>query len=171
MAKKATKSISEDGSILSFEFHEDGVDALSATITELDEEIIARLAMHGLSAKMGDSYAGVEKISECREAANRVWEDLVAKNWTTRVAGAGGPRITQLAEALSRVAMGRGKELTVDQAVTAVDAMPDEQKKALRKVPAIKEAIAQIKIERLQAETSVEATEADNSALDALLGA
>lgn len=169
MAKKATKSISEDGNEITFDFADEGVENLSAKITDLNEDIVGRLAMHGLSAKMGDSYAGVDTVGEAREKANGVWEDLVAGNWTTRVAGAGGPRVTQLAEALVSVAGARGKELTLEQAVEALGKMPDDQKKALRKSGEIKKAIAAIKIEKLQAEQANAPTEDDTSALDALL--
>lgn len=173
MAKKATKSISEDGNVLSFVFAEEGVDDLVATITELSEDIISRLAMHGLSAKMGDSYAGADTVSDARESAAKVLEELSAGNWTTRVAGAGGPRVTQLAEALVRVAGARGKELTLEQAVEALGGMPDEQKKGLRKSPEIKQALAEIKIEKLNVEAkkaSESETPADNTALDSLFG-
>jgi hypothetical protein len=169
MAKKATKTISEDGSTIRFEFNDDAVEDLNAEMSTFSEDIVQRLAMHGLSAKMGDSYAGVETVAECRESALRVYDDLAAGNWTTRVAGTSGPRVTQLAEAFARVAQARGKELSLEAAVEAIGAMPDEQKKALRKVPAIRKAIADIKVEKLQKESEA-AGEGDDSVLDAIFG-
>lgn len=170
MAKKATKSISEDGNEITFDFADGDVENLNVKITDLNEAIVEKLAMHGLSAKLGDSYAGVDTVGEAREKAFGVWEDLVAGNWTTRVAGAGGPRVTQLAEALVRVASGRGKELSLESAVEALGKMPDEQKKGLRKMGEIKKAISAIKIEKLQAEVTTDPTEDDTAALNSLLG-
>jgi len=172
MAKKATKSISEDGMTLTFTFHEEGVEPLSVDISELSDSIRDRLAMHGLSAKMGDSYAGVESVEECRNSAFRVWEDLRNGEWTARVAGTSGPRATQLALALIRVAANRGKELSLEQAVQALAAMPEEQKKQLRKTSEVRKAIQEIKMEQLEREAQrAEAEgEGDSSALNALFG-
>ena len=94
--------------------------------------------MHGLSQKLGDSYAGCE-ADEAFEKANGVATDLLAGNWSTRVA-ASGPRTTQLAEAL---AAATGK--SVEEAATVLEQMDDDQKKDLRKHPQIKVELAKIK--------------------------
>jgi len=135
MAKKATKSI--DGDLLNVKFEESG-DELSVNLSEIPQEIIHRLAMHGLSQKIGDSYAGVD-ASEAFAKASAVSKDLLDGNWSTRVAAA-GPRTTQLAEAL---AAATGK--TLDEAASVLENMDDDAKKDLRKHPQIKVHLAALK--------------------------
>lgn len=141
MAKKATKKI--EGTAVVITFEETG-DNLSVDLKDLKPEIVERLALHGLSQKLGDSYAGAE-ANEAFDKAAGVAKDLAEGNWTTRVA-AGGPRSTQLAEAL---AAATGKSL--EEAVAKLEDMDDEQKKALRSHPQIKAELARIKAEKAAA--------------------
>jgi len=143
MAKKATKKV--DGDVISITF-EHG-EALEVNLANIPAEIQQRLAMHGLSQKLGDSYAGCE-VEEAAEKANAVAKDLLEGNWSTRVA-ASGPRTTQLAEAL---AAATGK--TLEEAATAIEAMDDEVKKDLRKHPQIK-----VELTRLKAESAAKAAQ------------
>jgi hypothetical protein len=170
MTKKATKTINEEATILTFNFADEGVEDLVADIGQMSEGILQKLAMHGFSAKLGDSYAGSENAAEARSCAERVLEELAAGNWTTRVAGVSGPRVTQLAEALVRVATARGKTLTLEKAVEALAAMPDAQKTALRSAGEIKKALAEIKIERLEKEVQETVPVEGETSLDALFG-
>lgn len=135
MAKKASKKI--EGDVVTINFEETN-QTLTADLNKIPPEIQQRLAMHGLSQKLGDSYAGVD-ASEAFEKASAVLEDLTAGNWSTRVA-ASGPRTTQLAEALAEVT---GK--SVEEAAAKLEEMDDDQKKDLRKHPHIKAALATIK--------------------------
>lgn len=135
MAKKATKKI--EGDILTIDFPAEGK-TLTVDINELPPEIVSRLAMHGLSQKAGDSYAGADE-GECYDKASGVVEDLKKGEWTSRVA-ASGPKATQLAEAL---AAATGK--TIEEAAAKIESLDDEQKAALRKHPQIKVKLAEIK--------------------------
>lgn len=135
MAKKASKKI--DGDVIRITFEETN-DTLEADLNNLPGDIVQRLAMHGLSQKLGDSYAGVD-AAEAFEKAKAVLDELQKGEWSTRVAAA-GPRTTQLAEALASVT---GK--TVEEAAGIVENMDDDQKKDLRKHPHIKAALADIR--------------------------
>lgn len=148
MAKKATKSIEGDLLTIAFETGE----TILANLADIPADILSRLAMHGMSQKLGDSYAGVDG-AEAAEKANGVLTDLLAGNWSTRVA-ASGPRTTQLAEAL---AAATGK--TLEEAAGVLENMDDEAKKDLRKHPQIKVHLAALKA-AAAAKAAEKATEA-----------
>ena len=147
MAKKATKSI--EGDVITIDF-EETEQKLVADINDLPAEMISRLAMHGFSQKLGDSYAGCT-AEEAFEKASAVLQDLKDGNWTTRVAAA-GPRTTQLAEALAAVT-GR----TIEEAAAKLEEMDDDKKKDLRKHAQIKAKLAEIKAAKA-AEAAAKAT-------------
>lgn len=149
MAKKASKTV--DNETVTIEFVNDAT--LSVALTELPKDILTRLACHGLSQKLGDSYAGAESAEDAHIAASRVAEELKAGNWTSaRASGTGAIRTTLLAEALARVASkATGSEVTIEDAREVLEEMEDEQKKDLRKDPGIQRVIAEIKVERAKA--------------------
>lgn len=138
MAKKAEKKI--EGDVLTVTFLETN-EELTVNINDIPAETISRLAMHGLSQKIGDSYAGAD-AAESFARANGVASDLKDGNWSTRVA-ASGPRTTQLAEAL---AAATGKPL--EEAAAKLEEMDDEGKKNLRAHPQIKVELANIKAKK-----------------------
>jgi hypothetical protein len=144
--KKVTKSIAEDNSGVGFTFADGSV--LTANLSELSDEMRTQLALHGLSQKIGDSYAG-EDAENCETIAGKVWEQLVEGNWSVRTGGGAGPRISQLAEALSRAT-----EESVQDCVAKIADMDDETKKSVRSHPTIKAHLAQIKLEKAEAEAT-----------------
>lgn len=154
--KKVSKTVSETG--VTFEFH-DG-ETLSANLSELSPDMVNKLAIHGLSQKVGDSYSG-EDAANCQTIAETTWKALVEGNWSTRAGGGGGPRISQLAEALSRAT---GQE--IQDCVAAIADMDDEQKKDLRAHPEIKAILAEIKLEKAKAEAEKAAGEASEGGAD-----
>jgi len=154
MAKKATKSI--DGDVITIKFEETN-EELVVDINNIPAETISRLAMHGLSQKLGDSYAGAD-ATESFARAEGVAKDLQEGNWSTRVA-ASGPRTTQLAEAL---AAATGK--TVDEAAAKLETLDDDEKKALRSHAQIKVELARIKAEKATLAAQKAAEEATGAA-------
>lgn len=135
MAKKAEKSF--EGDVLTITVISSG-DAVSVDLNDLNDDIMLKLARHGLTQKVGDSYAGAEE-GEILELAGNVIGRLKAGEWGVERTG-GGPRTTQLAEAL---AAATGK--TVDECAERLDSMEDDEKKALRAHPHIKGELAKIK--------------------------
>lgn len=116
----------------------------------LDPNTMAgRLAIHGASQKIGDSYAGVAKESDPLAMAKANVKDTIAQiyagTWRVNSTG-GGPRVNDLAVAMARVT---GEPLEgEDGTVAYVAAMSDDDKKAMRKKPKIAAALAAIAAEK-----------------------
>jgi hypothetical protein len=154
--RKVSKEVTDAG--VNFEFH-DGA-TLECTLSELPEDMVMKLALHGLSQKVGDSYSG-EDAANCQTIAETTWKTLMEGNWSSR-SGGGGPRISQLAEALARAT---GKE--VQECVATIAEMDDDTKKDLRAHPQIKALIAEIKLEKAKADQEKASAEAGEApALD-----
>ena len=134
MAKIASK-ITGDG-FVRFEFIDGEV--VQCDVASLPDEIIHRLALHGLSQKVGDSYAGAASVTEARIMADTVYKNLVAGMWATKAT-----RGVKIIEAIHR-AMG----IPLDVALEKWSLMDDGKKKAVRAHPDIKKALAEIEAER-----------------------
>lgn len=141
--KKVTKLINEDGS-LTFEFATGEVETVKPG--DFDNEIQKQLLIHGASQKLGDSYSG-EDADKCHAVFVGVLKNLTSGNWSARSGGGSSPRISQLAEALSRET---GEDLA--KCVETLAAMDDDQKKGVRGHPAIQVQLGQIKLEKAQAD-------------------
>ena len=128
---------------------EDKPRALRFDLENIGTETLTRLAVHGMSQKLGDSFAGAaneaDPLKFAEESIDAVWKQLQSGEWRA-TGGAGGPKASMLAKALSRV-MGRDLE----ECIEVVDGMTDEDKKKLRKDPRIKQASADIRLEEAQA--------------------
>ena len=146
MARIAKKVVT--GNSVEFTFA-NGV-TLSADLRMLSTTIIERLALHGLSQKLGDSYASANEkgwsVDECYDQAADVFNNLKLDNWA--VSGGSGSNI--LSEALSRLT---GK--TVEECVTAISILSDDNRKALEKRPDVKAMVLTIKAERAAAKVPV----------------
>ena len=149
------KTVDAEAGTINFSF-ESG-DDIQFDMSKLSPEIIAKLAIHGASQKLGDSYAGAKKACEgseidpadyARGQVNGVIEQLIAGDWTVRT-GAGGPAVTDLAKALAE-ATGNNED---EWAERLADATADE-KKELRKHPAVKAAMDRYRAERAAAKAA-----------------
>ena len=136
MARIANKRPSAEG--VEFEFANG--DKLNCKVSDLPQEMIERLAVHGIAQKVGDSYASAESVEEAIGNAKSVWDNLKAGQWATK-ASRGGKYV----EALKRVT---GKDY--DECLAAWNQMTDKQKAELRKHPDIKAAIAAIEAENAE---------------------
>lgn len=67
----------------------DEVAEFVADVTKLPVDIVAELAMHGLHQKLADSAAGAESMDEATSAMGKVFDQLVAGEWTRRGTGGG----------------------------------------------------------------------------------
>ena len=160
MAKKATKSF--EGTVATFDFS-NGT-ALTLDIKDVVDNIRTQLAGHGVLQKVGDSYAGAETVEEAIAAAQRVIEQLLAGEWRQAREGGGAPRVTMLAEALSRVMKARNRDVSIEEAREVIADMDDDTKAAVRKDPAIQVEMNKIKLERAEQA----AAKGGESILDAL---
>lgn len=115
---------------------------LVATLDKLSPEMVTRLAVHGLSQKVGDAASGFAKERDflgAFGAMNAVWDNLQAGLWASRSGGG----TSDLVAAIAKL-----QKVSLEDAQAAVDKADEEQVKALKKHPAIKEAIAKIAAER-----------------------
>lgn len=160
------KVVDAEAGVVQFDFGNGETRTLS--LANLDSAIVRRLALHGLSQKAGDSYAGAKSAVDDGEApsveayaagaVDAVWSQLTAGTWTATREGGGAPRVTILVEAYARL-----KGCTIEAAQEAIGQLTEDEQKLVRKVDAIKKAMAAIKAERLMKQAS--ATPDDSSGL------
>ena len=81
-AKKLGKKI--EGSEIIFTV---GDDEIRYNTAELPEEIRQKLVPFGCGHKLGDAAASAKTPEEIVTAIDKVWNGMVAGNWTTRVPG------------------------------------------------------------------------------------
>ena len=139
-----------EANTIGFTFGEAG--SVAVAIADLPTDIVAKLALHGLSQKLGDSYAGAK--STCAETGadpdewakaqvEAVFAQLVEGNWTTRTPGS--RTATDLATALSEVT---GAPL--EECIARLDDADKDEKKGLRNHAKIKVILERIKKERAE---------------------
>lgn len=141
--KKVSKTINEDGS-LTFEFATGEVEKINPG--DFSNDIQKQLLIHGSSQKLGDSYSG-EDADKCHTVFMGVLKNLTDGNWSARAGGGSAPRISQLAEALSRET-----DESVEKCVEILSAMTDDKKKAVRAHPSIQVRLSEIKLEKAAAD-------------------
>ena len=139
MAKQqiATKTETESGVVIAFSTGE----KLEADLNNYPEEIRLRLAIHGLKQKLGDAYAGAEP-EDAYALASAVDARLREGTWTTRTAGSSSAKVSKLIQALAR-ATGQPIEVCREK----VADMDDDAIKSLKAHPAIKKALAEMRLE------------------------
>jgi len=149
MAKKSTDV---EAQTVIFDFGDGRVETFQ--LSDMSEEMLVQLALHGASQKIGDSYASAKKTCEDTGADPTDWSQaqaagviaqLLASDWTVRVAGTSA--VTDLATALAEAVEG----CSIEDAVARLADADADDKKALRKHPDIAAVLARIKSERAAA--------------------
>ncbi len=136
--KIATKTKTANG--VTFEFENEEV--VEVDLGSFDQDMIVQFAIHGMTQKLGDSYASSLTVSEAVEKFYDVLRNLEAGHWNSQRSASGGIWVEAIARAT-------GKELTECQEMwTSKD---DAGKKAIKAHAKIKLAKAEITIEREQA--------------------
>lgn len=159
MARNAFAKKVVDAESVTFNFSNG--QTLVADLNPLSEDIRLRLALHGLAQKIGDSYAfgagEVHTAEEAYSAASAQYSALCAGDWG-RVRGAGSDESTLFEEAYLRVNISgipgvcpARPEFTLADARAKLAEKTDEQKKSLKKLPAIVAAMGEIRVERATA--------------------
>lgn len=136
--KVCTKTTNDDGSI-SFVFADKEV--MKVSPGDFSDAIQSRLMSHGLSQKLGDSFAGVQSPVEARARVAQVIEGLTTENWTTRTPGE--PRTNMLIEALAEI-----QKVEVDVMRKFVEGLDDETKKSVRSHPEVKAKMSEIRAKK-----------------------
>lgn len=166
MAKRnalCKKTVDLDAGTVKFTFSDD--DVITFDLADLDAKGVKRSALHGISQKGGDSYAGVKTVDEAKKILITTLSAVEKGDWTTRTPGE--PRTIVLVAALARAA-GKTEEeaqAVIDEIKNAVDSdMTEEENadrvketlKALNNDPAIKKAKLDIASEKLAKEEKTE---------------
>lgn len=140
----------EKGTVI-FTVVESGI-TLECNIKELDPEMVHKLAVHGLNAKVGDSAAdpNVDPLTAMQVA----WEQLLRGEWSVRGEGSGA----KLEEALAMVT---GKDLA--EVTRRVASLSAEEKKAFRKNAKVDAAMKQITAAQAKARAEKAANAAEDS--------
>lgn len=113
----------------------------------LSPEMQKQLMLHGISQKVGDSFAGVKgNYAEGVQNAKDTIEQLQAGVWKAARDDDARPRLAELAEAIARI-----KDVPVEAATAAVEKGSEEQRKAWRSNAKVKATIAQIRAEKAAA--------------------
>lgn len=114
----------------------------------IPEETRKQLMLHGISQKVGDSFAGVKgDFAQGIGNAQDVIDQLKAGVWKADREGDARPRLAELAEAIARI-----KQVPLEAATAAVEKGTDEQRKQWRSNAKVKAVIATIRAEKAAAE-------------------
>ena len=111
-------------------------------LSRMPEDVVERLAIHGLSQKVGDSTSNLSKARDFHAAFGAmqdVVDNLEKGLWSVR----GGSSTSDLVAALAEL---QGTDTETVQA--AIDAATEEQVAELRKHPQIKAKILEMQAER-----------------------
>lgn len=155
------KAMDVENRSVTFSF-EDGTDVV-VKLDDMPEDIKEKLALHGISQKLGDSYAGAKAATEGTDIDPNDWAkqqveqgkaQLESGDWTVRT-GAGSPGITDLARALAEVG-----GVTEERAAEIVKESDKEEKKQLRAHPDIAAVLTRLKAERAQQKAEQAASKA-----------
>ncbi|MFM6926969.1 MAG: hypothetical protein ACKOX6_00805 [Bdellovibrio sp.] len=147
--KVAEKDYDTESGVFSIAFA-DGTQ-VEVELDSFKQDIVRNLALHGLSQKLGDSYASVKgDVPEAIKRFRTTLEQLQAGEWKkTRAEGEGVGRVTELAEAISRF-----RSAPLEKAAAAVAKATPEQKKAWQAHPQLKAIIATIRAEKAAAKAA-----------------
>ena len=105
IAKKVTDLTARKVDI---EFTNDHV--VTMTLKSLEKDIVTNLALHGLSQKLGDSYAGAESVDEAIERCTTIAERLQQGEWIKPRESA-GPRPSMVVDAVVAALVANGEEV------------------------------------------------------------
>lgn len=159
MTKKLV-SIENESVTITFD---DGESVTLAT-ADISTEMQVRAMLHGLSQKLGDSYAGAaseaDPLAYAKSAVADVIANLKAGDWRAATTGTGGSRVSDLALALAEL-----QGIDIAQAVEALAESTDEQKDTLRKHPRVAAVMARIKAAKAAERAAKAAEKAANSDL------
>ena len=115
-------------------------------LSDVSDSIEKKLALHGISQKVGDSASGLKDDGDIEEAFGTTIANLLADKWAAVRESSGFAGSSILALAVARVT---GKDIEAVKAT--LRAMSDGDKKALSLAPKVVEAKRQIEDEKRKA--------------------
>lgn len=140
----------EPTGVIQFTFEDNTVQTID--VNSLDEKTKFRAMIHGISQKVGDSYAGAKTEENPLAFAKTVVEETIAQvlagEWKAAREGS-GPRESDLAKAVSRAT---GNSL--EESIVFVGTLDEAQTKDLRKKPKVAAQLAAIAAEKAVAKAA-----------------
>lgn len=134
-------------------------------LSQVNEETLVRLALHGASQKIGDSYAGAKEsgtdpVAYAKEAINDTIRQLYEGKWSVTRTGSGAPRVTILVQAFASV-----KGISLEEAQDVIGGLNDEEKKVVSANKKVAAKIAALRAEAAaeKARKAAEAAEAEDA--------
>lgn len=136
-------------------------------LSKVSAEMIERLALHGASQKIGDSYAGAKDSGEdplayAKAAIQDTIKQLYSKEnggndtWSVARSGSGAPRTSILVQAYAQV-----KGISIEEAQEVISGLNDEEKKVVAAAKKVAAAMAGIRAEAAAAKAKKLAEEAE----------
>ena len=133
-----------------------GKETVTVNTTDVHKDLIQKLLVHGLNAKVGDSAAGDKTDTDRLASIKNTIANLKKGIWSE---GGGTGTGGMLAKAVAET-----QKISIEQAVAALDKLDDEKFAAVKNHPAVKLVMA-----RLRMESAKEAAKAEGGDLTALL--
>ena len=106
--KIAKKSADLKAKTVEFEFTNGHL--ITVALKELNKDIVTNLALHGLSQKGGDSYAGAKTVDEAEERCETIIERLKEGEWIKPRESA-GPRPSMVIDAVVAALEAQGESV------------------------------------------------------------
>lgn len=149
-------------SVLAFTFGDPTRTVVDIDLDDIDESISGQLLVHGITQKGRDSFASAKgDFAFAIGSVQKVFENLLNGQWNASRAsgGDGKPKTGELAEAIANL-----KNMPLAEVQKAVEAAPDEQRKAWRKNQAV--AAEVLSIRSIKAKERVAKAKADGSLVE-----
>ena len=144
--KIATKQVDVESSVVTFHFANGK--KLVCIIDDLPAEMVTRLALHGASQKVGDSYAAATEngwsVDDCFAEASAVWQNLIDGTWSDRAG-----RVSGVVAAMAEVF---GKEY--DECLAVWGKLDAKAKRAVAKDPKIVKHLAERELANVKGQKS-----------------
>lgn len=156
--QKASKAVDTSAGTVTFNFAHG--ETLVVKASDVPESIRDHALLHGLSQKIGDSYAGADTAEEAYAAAVETFNTIKGGEWAAAREGVG----TGGADLIKAFAEATGK--TEDECREVLIKATDEQKKKIKKHPAVAAVLDRIQSEKLLARSKARAAAADESDFD-----
>lgn len=131
------------GHVITFDWADGSKDVID--IDQFSDAMLDRGLVHGFSAKLGDSYSGSKgDVAQAKLQFAEVFEALVDGDWNRAGGGiaTGGIWVEAIAQAA---------DSTIEEALTAWNAMTKEVKAVTKLTPSVKLAKAELELIRAKA--------------------
>lgn len=151
----------EGYSTLRFQFNGGGKHDIK--LDDIHPSLHGILAMHGLSQKLGDTYAGDESVADAEESFTTMLERLKAGDWVSDRTGL-GPSPVLILEAIAAAKAEAG--LPHDAEAAKEKYKTKEAREAALAVPAVKKHYERLRAERAAAKAAEAAKAAGEGAGD-----